>query len=105
MGRYGAWRTALLTGILVVLTALSLPLVATAQRPGQVPRIAFLGFNFPPSTSAPTPFLEEFRQELRERGWVEGHTIAIEGRWAEGSLDRFASLVAEVIHLPVEVIV
>src|SRR5262249_39187529 len=37
--------------------------------------------------------------------WVEGRTIAIEWRWAEGSLDRFASLVAEVIRLPVEVIV
>jgi len=45
MGRYGAWRTALLTGILVVLTTLGLPLVAAAQRPGQVPRIAFLGLN------------------------------------------------------------
>jgi len=105
MGRYGAWRTALLTGILVVLTTLGLPLVAAAQRPGQVPRIAFLGLNFPPSTSAPSPFHEEFRQGLRERGWVEGHTIAIEWRWAEGSLDRFASLVAEVIRLPVELIV
>jgi len=36
---------------------------------------------------------------------VEGHTSAIEWRWAEGSFDRFASLVAEVIRLPVEVIV
>ena len=46
-----------------------------------------------------------FRHELRERGWVEGHTIAIEWRWAEGSLERFASLVDEVIRLQVEVIV
>ena len=105
MGRYGAWRTALLTGMIVVLTTLGLPRVTAAQRPGQVPRIAFLGINFPPSTSAPSPFRDEFRQGLRERGWVEGHTIAIEWRWAEGSFDRFASLVAEVIRLPVEVIV
>ena len=49
--------------------------------------------------------LDAFRHGLRERGWVEGHTIAIEWRWAEGSLERFATLVAEVIRLPVEVLV
>jgi putative ABC transport system substrate-binding protein len=91
--------------ILVVLTILGLPLVAAAQRPEHVPRIAYLGFNFPPSASGPTPFLDAFRQGLREYGWVEGHTIAIEWRWAEGSLERFATLVAEVVRLQVEVIV
>ena len=105
MGRYVAWGTELRTVILVVLTTLVLPLVAAAQRPGHVPRIAFLGFNFPPSASEPTPFLDAFRQGLREHGWVEGHTIAIEWRWAEGSLERFATLVAEVVRLQVEVIV
>ena len=105
MRHYIVWKTERLTVMLIVLTTLGLPLVAAAQRPGHVPRIAFLGINFPPSTSAPSPFRDEFRQGLRERGWVEGHTIAIEWRWAEGSLDRFASLVAEVIRLPVEVIV
>src|SRR5215468_5659556 len=63
------------TGLLVVLTVLVLPLVATAQRPAQVRRIAFLGLNFPPSASAPTPFLDAFRDGLRERGWVEGHNL------------------------------
>src|SRR5215831_11982726 len=100
-----AWRTKLLTVMLIVLTTLSLPLVATAQRPGQVRRIAFLGLNFPPSPSEPTPFLDAFRQGLREHGWVEGHTIAIEWRWAEGSLERFADQVAEVLRLPVELLV
>ena len=100
-----AWRTKLLTVMLIVLTPLSLPLVATAQRPAHVRRIAFLGLNFPPSPSEPTPLLDAFRQGLRERGWVEGHTIAIEWRWAEGDLERFASLVAEVVRLPVEVLV
>lgn len=101
MGRYIAWGTALL----VILTALVLPLVAAAQRPGHVPRIAYLGFNHPTSASEPTPFLEAFRHGLRERGWVEGHTIAIEWRWAEGSLERFATLVADLVRLPVEVLV
>ena len=105
MGRYVAWRTELLTGIIVMLTALVLPLVAAAQRPGHVPRIAVLDLNFPPAASESAPLLDAFRHELRERGWVEGHTIAIEWRWAGGSLERFASLVAELVRLPVEILV
>jgi putative ABC transport system substrate-binding protein len=82
-----------------------LPLFAAAQRPAQVRRIAFLGLNFPPSASDPTPFLDAFRQGLRDRGWVEGHNLTIEWRWAEGGLERFATLVAELVRLPVEVLV
>jgi putative ABC transport system substrate-binding protein len=88
-----AWRTELLTVMLIVLTTLGLPLVAAAQRPGQAPRIAFLDLNFPPAPSAPSPFLDAFRYGLRERGWVEG------------SFERFTSLVAEVLRLPVEMLV
>jgi putative ABC transport system substrate-binding protein len=91
--------------MVLVLTALRLPLTAIAQQPGQVPRIAFLGLNFPPSAAAPSLYLEAFRDGLRERGWVEGNTIAIEWRWAEGSRDRFAALAAELIQLPVNVLV
>jgi len=101
MGRYIVRGTALL----VVLTVLVLPLLATAQRPVQIRRIAFLGFGPPPSAAVPNPFVEVFRQALHARGWVEGHNLAIEGRWTEGNLDQFATLVAEVIRLQVEVIV
>jgi putative ABC transport system substrate-binding protein len=82
-----------------------LPLLATAQRPVQVRRIAFLGFGPLPSTAAPHPFAEAFRHALHARGWVEGHNLSIEWRWTEGELAQFATLVAEVIRLPVEVIV
>ena len=101
MGRY------IVRGIafLVVLTVFVLPLLAMAQQPAQVRRIAFLGLNFPPSASEATPVVEEFRHGLRERGWMEGHNLAIEWRWAEGNLDRFATVVDEVIRLQVEVIV
>ena len=105
MRRYVTRGTELRTVMILVLTALVLPLVAAAQRPAQVRRIAFLGLNFPPAASQPTPFLDAFRQMLRERGWVEGHNLTIEWRWAEGSLERFASLVAEVVRLPVEMLV
>ena len=78
MGCYVVWGTKLLTEILLVLTTLVLPLVAAAQRPGHVPRIAFLDLNFPPAPSEPSPLHDAFRHGLRERGWVEGHTITIE---------------------------
>ena len=102
---YVVWGTKLLTEILLVLTTLVVPLVAAAQRPGHVPRIAFLDLNFPPAPSEPSPLHDAFRHGLRERGWVEGHTIAIEWRWAEGSPERFAALVAESLRLQVAVLV
>jgi putative tryptophan/tyrosine transport system substrate-binding protein len=102
MGRYRVRGTALLVVLTVLLV---LPLLAVAQRPEQVRRIAFLGFGPPPSAAAPDPFVEAFRQALLARGWTEGHNLAIEWRWAEGALDHFATLVAEVIGLRVEVIV
>src|SRR5215831_9157840 len=105
MRRYAARGTELRTVMILVLSVLVLSLVAAAQRPGHVPRIAFLELNFPPPPSEPSPLLDAFRQGLRAHGWVEGHTIAIEWRWAEGSLERFATLIAEVIRLPVEVLV
>jgi hypothetical protein len=58
MGRYIVRGAALLTALLVVLTVLVLPLVAMAQRPVQVRRIAFLGFGSPPSAAEPRPVVE-----------------------------------------------
>jgi putative ABC transport system substrate-binding protein len=91
--------------MIVVLTALMLPLCVAAQQLVQMRRIAFLGFGTPPSASAPHPIAESFRQVLPTHGWVEGQNLTIEWRWTEGNLDQFATLVADVIRLPVEVIV
>src|SRR5205823_7110120 len=49
--------------------------------------------------------LAAFRQELRERGWVEGRDILIEVRYADGKVDRLPTLVAELIRLKVDIIV
>jgi putative tryptophan/tyrosine transport system substrate-binding protein len=46
-----------------------------------------------------------FQQHLRELGWVEGQNLTIEWRWAEGSLERFATLVEEMVRLPVDLMV
>ena len=44
-------------------------------------------------------------QRLRELGWVEGRTIAVEYRWAEGRSERFEEVAAEFVRLKVDVIV
>ena len=99
MGRYIVRGTALL----VVLTVLVLPLLATAQRPVQVRRIAVLQYG--PRPSAAEPFVEEFRHTLRERGWMEGRNLVIEWRQTKVGSDQFDTLVAELAQLPVEVLV
>jgi putative ABC transport system substrate-binding protein len=95
-----------LIGLAVVL-AVSLtlaPLAAETQQAVSVPRVGFLS---PSSLSEPrTPrYLEAFRQGLRELGYVEGQSIAIELRWAEGKYDRLPALAAELVRLQVNVIV
>ncbi len=81
---------------------LAAPLAADAQPPPKIPRIGYLGSASP---SAGARLLESFRQGLRELGYVEGQTIFIDYRWAEGRPDRFAALAAELVHLKVDVIV
>ena len=78
------------------------PLAAEAQPAGKVPRIGFLGTRSPSDTA---PYLDAFRQGLRERGWVEGQNIVIEYRWAEGRFDRLPDLAAELVRLKVDIIV
>lgn len=73
-----------------------------AQPAGTVPRIGFLSNGSPRSVS---PQLEAFRRGLRELGWIEGQTVTIEYRWAEGSSDRLPALAADLAKLNVDVIV
>ena len=81
------------------LSALSFP--AEAQQPTKIPRIGFLGTASPSAVSAR---VEAFRQGLRELGYVEGKSILIEYRFAEGKLDRMPDLAAELVRLKVDVI-
>jgi ABC-type uncharacterized transport system substrate-binding protein len=78
------------------------PLAARAQQPGKLPIIGFLGAATPSATS---PWTAAFVQRLREFGWIEGRTIAIEYRWAEGRAERFAEIAAEFVGLRVDLIV
>jgi putative ABC transport system substrate-binding protein len=78
------------------------PLAARAQQAAKLPTIGFLGATTPETWSR---FVAAFVQRLRELGWIEGRTIAIEYRWAEGRGERFAEIAAEFVRLKVDVIV
>jgi ABC-type uncharacterized transport system substrate-binding protein len=78
------------------------PLAARAQQVGKLPTIGFLG---PLSQSSMSPWTAAFVQRLRELGWIEGRTVAIEYRWGEGRDERFVEIAAEFVRLKVDVIV
>ena len=82
--------------------AASWPLAAHAQRSARLPTIGYLGSS---TAVAQSPWVAAFVQRLRELGWIESRTIAIEYRWAEGRTERFAELAVEFVRLRVDVIV
>jgi len=73
---------------------------AGAQQPTKIPRIGILR-----SGSPPDPFVEAFRQGLRELGYVEGRSVSIEYRWAKGRDERLPDLAADLVRLNVDIIV
>jgi putative tryptophan/tyrosine transport system substrate-binding protein len=77
------------------------PLTARAQQAGRLPTIGFLGVD----ASVWGPWTAAFVGRLRELGWIEGRTIAIEYRWAEGRPERNSEIAAEFVRLKVDVIV
>jgi putative ABC transport system substrate-binding protein len=77
------------------------PMAARAQQQTKLPTIGFLGASTAASWSSWTA---AFVQRLRELGWIEGRTVAIECRWAEGRPERFAEVAAEFVRLKVDVI-
>jgi putative ABC transport system substrate-binding protein len=78
------------------------PLAARAQQLAKQPTIGFLGSSTP---SAMSQWVAAFVQRLRELGWIEGRTVTIEYRWAEGRSSRAAEIAAEFVRLKVDVIV
>src|SRR6266850_4824904 len=76
---------------------------AHAQQEKKIPRIGYISGTG--SASNPGPYVEALRQGLRELGYVEGKSFAIEFRGAEGMPDRAKTLVTELVQLKVDVIV
>lgn len=77
------------------------PVVARAQGQGRLPTIGFLG----PNASNWTPWTAAFVARLRELGWIEHRTVAIDYRWSEGAPDRDSEIAAEFVRRKVDVIV
>src|SRR5689334_16888225 len=78
------------------------PVAALAQQARKLPTIGFLGSSTPSGMSR---WIAAFVQRLREFGWIEGRTIAIEYRYAEGHTERYTEVAAEFVRLKVDVIV
>jgi ABC-type uncharacterized transport system substrate-binding protein len=76
--------------------------VAEAQQSGKLPRVGLL---FVGESSPPSPHVQALGQGLRNLGYVEGKTIVLEYRYAEGKIERLPELAAELVRLPVDVIV
>ena len=68
---------------------------ARAQQPAKIPRIGIID---------DAPMWQTFRQALRELGYVEGQNIAYEYRYGEGAPDRLATVAAELVRRPVDLI-
>src|SRR5262245_45416861 len=90
------------SSILIAVTLLAVAVIADAQQPTKVHRIGYLSTGNPTSESAR---FEAIRLALREVCYVEGHNIATEYRYAEGNLDRFPELAAELVRRKVDIIV
>jgi putative ABC transport system substrate-binding protein len=81
---------------------LIMSLAVEAQQTGNVPRIGYLVQNTAESNQH---VLAAFRQELRDRGWIENRNIVVEARYADGSIERLPALVADLIRIRVDLIV
>src|SRR5215470_4995209 len=80
--------------------ALAAQLADAAQQAGSVRVVGFLGTSNARDASVPA-----FRRGLRTFGRIEGKTVRIEYRWAEGRVDRFPALAADLVRLKVDVLV
>lgn len=93
-------------GVFVAILAVAivlLPVTAGTQPGGRLPRVGFLGNMAPPPP--PVSQLDGFLEGLRELGYVKGHNILIEYRWAGGRLHQLPALAAELARLNVDVMV
>ena len=81
--------------------AVAWPLLASAQTPKR-PTVGFLS---PMTASVENQRVAAFVQRLRAVGWIEGHSVAIKVRWADGRSERAAEIVAEFVQHKVDVIV
>jgi putative ABC transport system substrate-binding protein len=78
------------------------PTATGAQTPPKIPRVGYIAGS---SATGAEPFVGSFRKGLRELGYMEGQTIALEVRYAEGRSERIPELVADLVGLKMDVLV
>src|SRR5262252_1081782 len=81
--------------------AVAWPLAARAQQSAKVPRVGILS----PAASETAATLTAFREGIRDLGYIEGQTIALDFRLSKGIMDALPALAAELVRIPVNVIV
>jgi ABC-type uncharacterized transport system substrate-binding protein len=96
------WRAALLLGSMLVTMLSGLPREGKTQTPVQTYRIGYLESGLRPSN--PARYAERFREELAALGYVEGQHYVMEYRFTEGKHDRLPDLAAELVQMPVDLI-
>ena len=93
------------TGLALAGLGLLAGCVTPLPTPRQAVAVRRIGYLAGAVSSSNPRYYQEFLDGLREYGWIEGQTIAVEQRWAEGMVDQLPALTAELLHLPVEIIV
>jgi ABC-type uncharacterized transport system substrate-binding protein len=92
---------------LIITLAVSLVMASVAPRAqprATIPRVGVLEPGFPQMTAETWTCLNGFRQGLRDLGYVEGHTILLDSRYAEGQAERLPALAAALIQLAPDVL-
>jgi ABC-type uncharacterized transport system substrate-binding protein len=92
------WSQAVGCIITFIMSMLVAPLAAETQPRVKVPRIGYIG-------DTPGPHVEALRQGLHDLGYREGQHLVIEYRWAEGKAERLPALAAELVQLPVDLLI
>src|SRR5215475_6268835 len=88
--------------VLLIGSAAAWPAATLAQQPKQIVRIGYLGTG---PVEPSKPFLDAFRQGLRELGYFEGKNVLVEYRTADANIAQLPALVNELIRIEVDVIV
>jgi putative ABC transport system substrate-binding protein len=102
------WYSAIRGMVTLILSLLAALLAAEAQPGGKLPRIGVLAPGVSPGPGGagePGRGLNRFHQGVRDLGYIEGQTITLEIRYAENHPERYPALVAELVRLPVDIIV
>jgi putative ABC transport system substrate-binding protein len=94
------WYSTVWSIVALFLSLLVVPFTIEAQPQAKMPHIGVLVLGTPPHQG-----FDALRHGLRELGYVEGQTIAFESRWAEFAFERLPALAAELVRLPVDVLV